>query len=677
MNIQEVLSRLHGVKGSSPQYSALCPAHDDTRQSLSIREADDGKILLTCFAGCSTENVVTSMGLSMKDLFPEPQNGPASSPKSVVAEYNYTDAAGNLLAQKLRKADKTFSWRRPDGKGGWLYNRKDVPHVLYNLPAIQDAARVFVVEGEKDADTLARFGVVAVSGADGAGHGKWKQDYNGQLQGKNVVILPDNDAVGRRYAGETAKALHDVAASVRVLDLLALDPALPEHGDISDILATKGQDGLTALMQAAEATPEYVPGTATDGKKQKKFITIGAECFDTLNERALTAYLASIGASVRYNVINRVMEIKGIDESYNPETLQNDLPIILHDQLKDQLNKCDKTSIQDLLGVIAGKNRFNPVVEMLESNRWDKIDRVTELFDILHIPDSDTLSRTLIKKWLWQALSMVRNELHGAYGADGVLVLQGPQGIGKTSLVRKLAVRPELCKLGQHLDSKDKDTYRRATSAWLVEFGEIETTFKSDLERLKAFITAEIDEYRLPYGRSDQTLARRTAIIGTCNSEKYLIDPTGSRRFWTVPVTTIDLDRLTRFDSLQLWLQVEEETRHDRQGFRLTREEQARLALRNIEHEKLLPGQAEVMDVLSKDDPDLAYCDVTVTDFKNAHRELSHYSVDQIAKALNKLGIGQKSDNITRNDGTRTTVRLRNLPVPRKVEPLCGVYGGK
>lgn len=69
---------------------------------------------------------------------------------------------------------------------------------------------------------------------------------------------------------------------------------------------------------------------------------------------------------------------------------------------------------------------------------------------------------------------------------------------------------PQLCKLGQHLDSRDKDTYRRAVSAWIVEFGEIETTFRSDLERLKAFITAEIDEYRpIRQGRSDPGAAYR------------------------------------------------------------------------------------------------------------------------------------------------------------------------
>ena len=68
---------------------------------------------------------------------------------------------------------------------------------------------------------------------------------------------------------------------------------------------------------------------------------------------------------------------------------------------------------------------------------------------------------------------MARNEFQEAHGAEG------KQGIGKTTFVRKMAVHQEFCKLVQYLDTKDKDTYRRCCSAWIVELGEIETTFKS------------------------------------------------------------------------------------------------------------------------------------------------------------------------------------------------------
>ena len=252
---------------------------------------------------------------------------------------------------------------------------------------------------------------------------------------------------------------------------------------------------------------------------------------------------------------------------------------------------------------------------------------------------------------------MLHNDIPDAYGADGMLVLQGPQGIGKTSFVRTIGIRPDFVKLGQYLDTHDKDTLRRCTSAWIVELGEIETTLKSDIERLKAFITAEKDEYRLPYGRADQTLARRTSLIGTCNSERFLIDPTGSRRFWTIPVENIDLNRLMSFNSLQLWRQIKVLCADHPNEFRLTPEEREELEARNAQHEKPLKAQLEVEDILSDAEEDPGGYEwryITVSDFRNEYSALSRYDVSQIGRALDKLGIVCERKRI---NGARPKVR--------------------
>ncbi|BED92587.1 MAG: hypothetical protein RsTaC01_0376 [Candidatus Paraimprobicoccus trichonymphae] len=357
-------------------------------------------------------------------------------------------------------------------------------------------------------------------------------------------------------------------------------------------------------------------------KKNKKLVLkIGKQEFEHFSIEALSAYLIHKHISVRYNIMSRGVEIDGVDSKENQETLTNDLPIILFNELKDKISGCNVERVTNFLSVISGRNRYNPVLEMLKKHKWDKRDRIYELYEILNISDTDSLSRVLIFKWLCQAISMAKNDIKNPYGADGILVLQGKQGIGKTTFVRKIAIISKFCKLGQYIDPRDKDTLRRCVSAWIIELGEIETTFKSDLERLKSFITSEIDEYRLPYGRCDQVLARRSVMVGTCNSDRFLIDPTGSRRFWTVPIEKIDLKRLEKFNSLQLWLQIEEEFGKNRQGFRLTTQERELLEQRNSKHEKLLRGQAEVEDVLSKTNPSLVYKDVTVSQFKECHSE--------------------------------------------------------
>ena len=385
-----------------------------------------------------------------------------------------------------------------------------------------------------------------------------------------------------------------------------------------------------SLVDEPEA--EDIPEEKTKPERQTK---------PQLTVDKLEMWLDDNAIEIAYNCISHSVEVDGVDPSFNPETVKSDLHIIVHDQLKRKY-QCDRGLVADLLGVLAGKHRYNPVEVMLKNApAWDGVDRVEQLYKILCIED-DELSKTLLHKWLWQCYSMAHNDAKHPFGADGLLVLQGKQGIGKTSFVRKIGVLPELVKLGQYLDSRDKDTIRRCTSCWICEWGEIETTLRSDLERLKAFITAEIDEYRLPYGRTDQTLCRRTSLIATCNTEQFLIDPTGSRRFWTVPVKGIDLEALAALDALQLWKQIEAQAAGNLQGFRLTRQEQDELARRNTEHEKPLKAQPEIEDILSKASKDkttFVWAYSTVTDFKLEHECLRTYSVEQIGKALDRIGI--------------------------------------
>lgn len=235
MDIFEILNRLEGVKGGGGQWSARCPAHDDRHNSLSLSVGADGRVLLRCHAGCHAGDITAALGLTVRDLFAD---RPPVRPRAA-AVYDYRDDAGKLLAQKLRYPDKRFAWRRPAGGGQWVYDRKGLPNRLYVAGEL--GGLVHIVEGEKDADSFhAQLGGCAVSGADGAGPGKWRREYTEQLRGLPVVILPDNDAVGRAFAQETAAALHGAARSVRVADLAGIWPDIPEHGDLSDLLAAKG-----------------------------------------------------------------------------------------------------------------------------------------------------------------------------------------------------------------------------------------------------------------------------------------------------------------------------------------------------------------------------------------------------------------------------------------------------
>lgn len=403
------------------------------------------------------------------------------------------------------------------------------------------------------------------------------------------------------------------------------------------------------VVDNSNMKPRRVEALRNQGKTWEEIATIAAtEPNETSGRKppldidTLQDVLNSEGITVRYNQITHSLDIKGMPGEYNPESLNAELPTILWDCYRKRYS-CTAASIAEQLGIIGGLNRFNPVEEMLDSAEpWDGVDRVEQLYNILSISESDELSRILIRKWLLQALSLAFNDELHPYGADGVLVLQGEQGIGKTSFVRKLGVLPELTKIGLYIDHRDKDTIRRITSAWISELGELETSLRSDLERFKAFITAEVDEYRLPYARSDSRFIRRTSIIATCNSERFLVDTTGSRRFWVVPIEHIELKSLNEFNALQLWKQIEQELIGNEQGFRLTPSEREELARRNASFDRLLKGQAELEDVFSEVEMYPArfeWADLTVSEFKSYFSQLHGFSAEQLGRALDKLEI--------------------------------------
>lgn len=138
----------------------------------------------------------------------------------VVAVYDYEDASGHTRFQVVRRADKTFTQRRPDGAGDWIYNLAGVEPLLYRTPQLLDAdanAWVFVVEGEKDADRLRSLGAVATCNPMGAG--KWKRAYSEALRGRRVAIIPDDDEPGHRHAEHVARSLSGLAAAVKVVRL--------------------------------------------------------------------------------------------------------------------------------------------------------------------------------------------------------------------------------------------------------------------------------------------------------------------------------------------------------------------------------------------------------------------------------------------------------------------------
>ena len=380
-----------------------------------------------------------------------------------------------------------------------------------------------------------------------------------------------------------------------------------------------------------------------------------------MTRQVLSEELESRGFSVKHNVITKQMEIMGRTEAGRVPS-QDDLSVLLHDALADTYKGATFDVITQYVAFEARENEYNPVLDLLQSTAWDGVDRLPELFHLMGI-DEDELSKALVTKWLLQSVALLFNDISsGPFGADGCLVLNGTQGAGKTSLFRHLAIHDSWFGEGLSIDDRDKDTTRRTLSTWLCELGEIESTFKSDVSRLKAFITNAVDHYRLPYGRSDTVAPRMTSLCATCNSGRYLVDETGNRRWWSIPFRRIiPREELLALDALQLWAQVfsmvEPLSYKEKSScFRLTDEQRRQLAYRNESYEKPSKAQEEVEDILAQAKRDgLTFKQMTVAEFKEAWPLLRNYSTQQIGVALSRCGI----------DALRTkAARTRELPTP-------------
>lgn len=163
--------------------------------------------------------------------------------------YDYIDEHGECIYQVVRYEPKTFRQRRPDGKGGWVWNVKDVTPVPYNLPGImadKDAA-IWVVEGEKCAQLLIKQGFVATTNHGGAKN--WSADLNKWFAGRNVIVLPDADAAGARHAEVVVSNLYPVAKAVKLVTI----PGLTDKQDVYDWMVAGGTRD--RLAEIAAATP--------------------------------------------------------------------------------------------------------------------------------------------------------------------------------------------------------------------------------------------------------------------------------------------------------------------------------------------------------------------------------------------------------------------------------------
>ena len=257
----------HGCTQHRNKVRVVCPLHRDVRPSLVVTRIDAPAQLaiLKCFAGCSTPDLVTALGLTMRDL------GRVRTSDQrwgrIVATYDYVSMEGEFLAQKCRFDPKSFRWRMPDpiAKDGWRWSLRNGLPGLYRLADIAGAGQVVMVEGEKAVELLWTNQVPTV--CPPAGSSTWLPVWTEALWAagcRELTILPDNDPSGIRHAERVATSCYTRGLHVKVVTL----PGLPRGGDVNDWL--RGDRAVNDLAIAISAAAWWFPGVVEQRRAERR-----------------------------------------------------------------------------------------------------------------------------------------------------------------------------------------------------------------------------------------------------------------------------------------------------------------------------------------------------------------------------------------------------------------------
>jgi 5S rRNA maturation endonuclease (ribonuclease M5)/KaiC/GvpD/RAD55 family RecA-like ATPase len=230
---------------------------------------------------CFTEDLGGNLQELARRLGKNPPEFLSRGPANPERVFEYQDESGKVLYQVLRFPGKKFFQRRPDGEGGWIQNLKGVPRVPYRLPELIQGMKageaIFVTEGEKDAESLRKLGLVATCNSGGAG--KWIDDHSKWFErGTQVIVCPDADKPGEKHARRLAESLSARGCQVKVLDFGF--PKETYHGkDVTDWLSEGGsKDRLLEMVKSclpfSQNSPEEdkltrLIGPARPGKSKK------------------------------------------------------------------------------------------------------------------------------------------------------------------------------------------------------------------------------------------------------------------------------------------------------------------------------------------------------------------------------------------------------------------------
>ena len=444
-----------------------------------------------------------------------------------VASHSLREHKGKLIIPIMDETGKLWSLQMIDTNGGKRFlsgGKTGGCFFIVGTKHLKEATKVGIGEGYATCMTIYEQKQIPMIVCFNAGNMlSVSKKLSEALPNKEFIIYADNDE------NDVGKDKAIAAAQITNAEVV-----MPEEEgmDFNDQVAISGE-----LIEKRVEVPELVEFEKTSN---------GRIMATTDNYEAL---MKGHGIACYYDVIKKRIDIE--IPNFKPISDLKDEALLVEVENLCIKNFVPHQRVRDAMKIIA--KEVNPVAQWIDSKPWDGVSRIDDFCNTVKSKDV-TLKNMLMKKWLLSCVAAAFEE--GGVALEGLLVFQGSQGLGKTLWFKRLADfnKGWLCE-GATLDPKDKDSVKKAVSHWIVELGELESTFKkADINQLKAFITSRSDEMRLPYDRSFTNYQRRTAFFASVNEPEFLMDGSGNRRFWCIKVT--DIDPHHGIDMQQMWAEV-------------------------------------------------------------------------------------------------------------------------
>ena len=506
-----------------------------------------------------------------------------------IEHYDYTDPAWNPAFRVFRyellwkdtgepaltedgKPKKDFGQRRILPDGSLARGMDGVTYWLYRAPAVASTDVVWLCEGERDVHALEAEGVVATTDAGGCGAARHfaERGYPEMLRGKDVLIVPDADKVGRERGAVIAHALHGIASRVRIVPLPGpckdVRDYLEAEGKLADLIAA----AVDFVPAAPEPEPEPAPADYDEPPPRATVNGNGAgDWYRNLlvdknqNPRPVVANVLTVLRQhpAWKNVLwHNEFSQDAVARSPFPGHENMAGEIIWTDRhdtlLVEWLNHVGISASRDVVGqavqAVSEEQKYHPVREFLQDvgSRWDGDPRIdTWLQEYLHV-DCGNYHSAVGSRWLISAVARI---FQPGCKADCCLILEGEQGIKKSTALRILG---EPWFTDQIADLGSKEAAIQARGVWLIEIAELDSMKRVEVGKVKAFMSSGIDRYRPPYGKRAVDYPRQCVFAGSVNHGTYLHDETGNRRFWPVICKgDIDADGLAAVRE-QLWAEA-------------------------------------------------------------------------------------------------------------------------